>query len=130
MEGQLFFCSEPVEWVTEYRCYVVHSRILGIHPYAVGGLPVYRLDCSELERLKPDVRPSMELVRSAIERLEQAEQSVSGYCLDFGLASTGKMSLIEMNDGLALLNYGLSADAYLDLHVARWQELMEMCAAG
>jgi len=122
-----FFCSEVVGWLSEYRCYILRSRILGIHPYRIAGVPVYRLDCSQLEALKPELRPAGDFVQLAIQRLEEAGQSVAGYCLDFGLTSLGEMSFIEMNDGLALANYGISSADYLDLHMARWRELMEEC---
>lgn len=129
LSNEPFFCSEVVGWLSEYRCYVLHSRILGIHPYRVAGVPVYRVACAQLEALAPELRPAENFVQVAIQRLDDAGQSVAGYCLDFGLSTLGEMSLIEMNDGLALLNYGISAADHLDLHMARWRELMEVCAS-
>lgn len=124
LHDEPFFCSEVVGWLSEYRCYVMHSRILGIHPYRIAGAAVPRLDCTQLEALVPQLRPADAFVQAAIRLLDAAGQSVAGYALDFGLSTHAGMSLIEMNDGLALGNYGLPAAAYLDLHHARWHELM------
>lgn len=124
LHDEPFFCSEVVGWLSEYRCYVMHSRILGIHPYRIAGAAVSRLDCAQLEALAPQLRPSEAFVRAAIRRLDAMGQSVAGYALDFGLSTHAEMSLIEMNDGLALANNGLPVAAYLDLHRARWRELM------
>lgn len=124
LHDEPFFCSEVVGWLSEYRCYVMQSRILGIHPYRIAGAPVSRLDCAQLEALAPQLRPSEPFVQAAIRRLDAMGQSVAGYALDFGLSTHAEMSLIEMNDGLALTNNGLPVAAHLDLHCARWRELM------
>jgi hypothetical protein len=119
-----FFCSEALAWLSEYRCYVMHSRILGIHAYRIGGARVSRIDCTQLEAIAPQLRPTEAFVQEAVRRLDESGQSVAGYALDIGLHGGGEMALIEMNDGLALANYGLRASDHLDLHWARWHELM------
>jgi hypothetical protein len=124
LHDEPFFCSEVVGWLSEYRCYVMHSRILGIHPYRIAGAAVSRLDCAQREALAPQLRPTEAFVPAALRRLDAMGQSVAGYALDFGLSTHAEMSLIEMNDGLALANNGLPVVAYLDLHRARWRELM------
>ncbi|MBV8820231.1 MAG: hypothetical protein JO022_17855 [Acidobacteriaceae bacterium] len=72
----------------------------------------------------PEIRPTEHMVEQVVKRLDNAGQSVAGYCLDFGLIAFGEMSLIEMNDGIALTNYGISPADYLNLHLMRWQELV------
>jgi hypothetical protein len=122
LHDERLFCSEVVEWMSEYRCYILGSRILGIHRYFIR-LPD-GWEPQELELALDELRPTEEWIRTAVQRLDSARQAVAGYCLDIGLIAFGRMSLVEMNDGLALTNYGLSPSDYLDLHLARWQELL------
>ncbi|MGE7413871.1 ATP-grasp domain-containing protein [Methylobacterium tarhaniae] len=124
LDTEWFFCSEPVGWYSEYRCYVLHSRLLGIHPYRILGAGVSRVDCRQVEDLLPGLRPTDALLGEMIARLDAAGQSVAGYALDVGLTDRGDMALIEMNDGFALANNGLAPPDHLDLHCARWRELM------
>jgi hypothetical protein len=120
-QGESFIWSEPVEWRSEYRCYVLDSQILGIE---WSFLRVPRgSDPSDVERRTPEVRPPIAIVEGAIRRLDEAGESVAGYCLDFGLTAQGDMVLVEMNDALALTNYGLDIGPYVDLHVSRWRQL-------
>ncbi|MGK7929223.1 MAG: ATP-grasp domain-containing protein [Spirulina sp.] len=103
------WCSDVVSWLSEYRVYILHSQIVGIYSYGE----------------KSDADLDEEIVKEAIQCLDDAGESVAGYALDFGVLSTGETALIEMNDGFSLRNYGLSDRIYTDLLIARWQELME-----
>lgn len=47
-----------------------------------------------------------------------------GYGIDFGVLDDGRTALVELNDGYALGNYGLAAEAYLALCIARWEQLV------
>lgn len=117
--------AELVEWMSEYRCYVRHSRILGVHAYHLRlpeGWPPGQAEA--IEDALPEMRPSLAWLQDAVQRLDAAGESVAGYCLDVGLIAFGAMALVEMNDGLALTNHGLADDDYLALHLARWRELM------
>lgn len=122
VHDERLFCSEVVEWMSEYRCYILNSRILGIHRYFIR-LPD-GWEPQKLELALHELRPTEEWIQAAVQRLDSAGEAVAGYCLDVGLIAFGRMSLVEMNDGLALTNYGLSPSDYLDLHLARWQELL------
>jgi len=100
-------CSDVVDWLSEYRVYVVQSSIIGIKPYA--GDPAIHID----ERLAAE----------AVRLLDGSGELTAAYALDLGVLSSGQTALVEWNDGFALGNYGLEAAAYTDLLIARWCEL-------
>ena len=129
LRDEPFLCSEAVGWVSEYRCYVLHGRVLGVHAYQLLGVFCGPVDGSELERHMPEIRPAADFLAVAIARLAASGEAPAGYALDFGLKAHGSMSLVELNDAVALTNYGLSSADHLDLHLARWQELARAAAA-
>lgn len=106
------FCSEAVCWISEYRVYVINSKIVGIHPY--NGDPSVKLEES--------------VVLDAIRCLDAAGESVAGYSLDLGVLETGETALVEMNDGFSLGNYGLADEDYTNLILARWKELLAIAS--
>ena len=101
------FCSEPVDWLTEHRAYVASGKIVGIKHY-LGD---------------PDVELDEDVVAAAVAELENSNEAVAGYALDFGVLSTGVTALVEMNDGFSLGSYDLDPSAYTDLITARWMEI-------
>jgi ATP-grasp domain, R2K clade family 2 len=101
------FCAEVVDWVSEYRCYVIRGEIVGIRHY--GGNPAVGVDEAVIAR--------------AIRNLESAGESTAGYALDFGVLADGRIALVEWNDGFSLGSYGLESGLYADLILARWLEL-------
>ncbi len=123
LREELFLCSEPVAFVSEYRCYVLNGRVLGVHAYQLLGVFCGPVDGSDLERHMPEVRPTPDFLADAVARLAASGEAPAGYALDFGLMAYGRMSLVELNDAISLTNYGLSDADLLDLHLARWQEL-------
>ncbi|MBU8894038.1 ATP-grasp domain-containing protein [Corallococcus sp. M34] len=102
------WCSEVVEWRSEFRVFVIHGVIVGVRHYA--GDPTVRLD---------DAR-----VAEAVATLASAGEGTAGYAVDFGVLSTGETALVEWNDGFSLGAYGLPPEEYTRLTVARWCELM------
>ncbi len=101
-------CAETVYWLSEYRVFVVNSRIAGIRHY--WGDEQIRLDLSEVEE--------------AIRRFEASSECTRGYGIDFGVLQNGQTALVEWNDGYALGSYGLDDALYTELIMARWEELM------
>ncbi len=101
------YCSEVVEWTSEYRVYVCNGEILSIDHYE--GDPEARLD--------------REVVEEAIASLEMAGRAFAGFGIDFGVLSSGETALVEMNDGFALGAYSIDGKNYTDLLLARWIEL-------
>jgi hypothetical protein len=101
------YCSSLVDWVSEYRVYVVNNHQVAIKHY--------QGDASIL--------PDQHLITSAIETLASSSESTAGYGVDFGVLKNGETSLIEWNDGIALGSYQLDDSLYTDLILARWMEL-------
>ncbi len=100
-------CSEVVQWLSEFRVFVVRGSIVGIRHYRGPTSP--QLDEAQVLR--------------AIERLSEAGESTAGYAIDFGVLDSGQTALVEWNDGFSLGAYGLERGPYTDLTLARWTEL-------
>lgn len=102
--------SDPVEFVSEWRYYVVGNTPVGQGRYDDG----------------PDdvPEPDADLVHEAIE-LMKLDGAPAGYALDFGVLSDGGTALIEVNDGWALGYYKgtCSSVDYARLLAARWEQL-------
>lgn len=97
-------CSEVIDFVSEWRCFVRYGEIIGIQFY--NGDPDVKCD------------------RSVIDEAIKVYTGIPAGCsLDFGVASDGRTLLIEMNDGFAIGSYGLPDEEYARLLVARWAEL-------
>lgn len=98
------WCSEKVEFVSEWRVYVCDGVPLGMFWY----------------KGKWDITPDVEVIQRAIAAYHSAPR---GYAIDFGVDSEGRTLLVEVNDGFGLGNYGLPPVPYAQLLAARWQEL-------
>jgi hypothetical protein len=102
------YCSEVVDFVTEYRAYVVRGSIRAVAQYAGAPEPA-----------------SISIAESALELLERAGESVAGFSIDFGRLADGRSALVECNEGFGLGLYpGVDDGAYFELLEARWLELM------
>lgn len=97
--------SEVVDFVSEYRGYVIDGVLKGIKHY-IGDFRVF---------------PDMNVVDSAI---NDYITQPAGYSIDFGITSDGRTLLIECNDGWSLGNYGLDHVTYSNLLAKRWIQLM------
>ena len=107
---QEVWCADLVDWLSEYRVYVVDSEIRSIDHY----------DGDE------DVCVDYKTVEEAIKYLDDTGESHVAYAIDFGVLSTGQTALIEMNDAFAVGAYkNISAKDYIDMTMTRWKELME-----
>lgn len=100
------FCSEVVDFVSEYRVFVCEGRVLGIKHY-LGDFFTF---------------PDTELIKAMVDDYRGAP---AGYSLDVGVLQDGRTVLVECNDGWSLGNYGLDPNLYVRLLVARWRELMK-----
>lgn len=103
------YCSSVVNWLSEYRVFVIKSKIVGIKHYDGD------------ERLKLNI----EVVESAITDFEKSNQRTDAYGIDFGILDDGTTALIEWNDGFALGSYGLEKEIYTELILARWEEILK-----
>jgi len=96
--------SACVEFVSEYRCFVLNGELIGSKNYT-GDFT-----------LSPDYN----IIESAIR--DYKAQPVA-YSIDFGVTSDGRTLLIEMNDAFGLSAYGLNKIAYCKMLEARWNEI-------
>lgn len=103
-EDPEILCSEVVNFVTEWRCFVRHGKILDIRRYKGNW------------RLHFDYKVVENLVL-------HYKSAPNGYAVDFGLTDKGDTLLIEVNDGYDLGHYGLFSLDYAKLLSARWSEL-------
>jgi len=102
------WCSEPVEWLSEWRVYVNGNEVVSIDHYS--GDPARTLDRKALDE-------ALALYRSSGE-------APAAYGIDFGVLASGETALVEANDGYSLGAYSIGAREYTDLLFARWRELL------
>ncbi|WP_339368633.1 ATP-grasp domain-containing protein [Paenibacillus elgii] len=103
-EDPEILCSEVVNFVAEWRCFVRYGRILDIRRY----------------RGDWRVQYDHKVVEDVVAEYKTAPK---GYAVDFGLTDQGQTLLIEVNDGYSLGYYGLFSLDYAKLLSARWAEL-------
>lgn len=98
------YCSDVVNFISEWRCFLVYGKIVGIRFYY--GDPQYECD------------------RNVIDEAVKAYTDMPAGCaLDFGVTDDSRTLLIEVNDGFSLGTYGLEDTLYARLLTARWAEL-------
>jgi hypothetical protein len=98
------WCSEVVEFKTEWRCFIRYGEVLDVRQYK--GAWDSRID--------PGV------VYAAVKAFKGAP---AAYVLDFGIDAGGTMRLVEVNDGHSLGSYGIGAVSYAKFLSARWAEM-------
>lgn len=106
------FACERVQWLCEWRIYVVGGLEMGRARYDPFG---------EDDAPTPDER---EMAR-ALESMRAWLGDQATYSLDVGVLSDGRTALVEGNDAFALGLYGgsLSARQYLQMLWVRWQQI-------
>lgn len=106
LEPQLpVYACEPIEFVTEYRVYVLDKKILNAARYTG---PV---DCV----------PNFATIRAMIMAYQQAPIA---YSLDVGVTNDKETVLVETNDAFSLGNYGLPAALMAKMVAARWFQMV------
>lgn len=98
------WCSERIDFKTEWRCFIRYKEILDIRRYKGAW----------------DTKIDVETVRSAVRSFGSQPNS---FALDFGVNENGETILVEVNDGHSLGTYGLSPADYARFLSARWSEL-------
>lgn len=98
-------CSEVVNFISEYRGFVLNGKLIGLKHYA--GDFRKMIDVSQVE--------------SAIKDYKDAP---SAYSIDFGLIDDGRTLLVEVNDSFALGSYGLHVMQYAQMIEARWDQIV------
>lgn len=98
------WCSEVVELITEWRCFVRYGEVVDVRRYTG--------------------RWDSQLNRKEVEAAIQAYKSQpAAYGLDIGVDAQGEHYLVEVNDGHSLGTYGLEPVTYAKFLAARWAEL-------
>lgn len=106
-EDREVWCSEPVDFVSEYRCFVKYGQLIDVRKYK-GDYNKY---------------PNINIVKSCIEDYKEQPAALS---FDFGVTSDDRTLLVEVNDGFALGNYGLDALNYAKIISARWHQMVDL----
>jgi ATP-grasp domain, R2K clade family 2 len=102
------WCSQCVEWQSEWRVFVLHGNILGIQYY----------------RGIQSIRPEEDVIKILCARWIATGRAPCAFALDVGVLTTGETALVEVNDGFSLGRYGLPIAFYTNMVIARWGELM------
>ena len=97
-------CSDPVSFISEYRCPVINGEVRDFCFY------------SGDDNTKIDQGVVQEMVKDFV-------NSPKAYCIDAGVLSTGETALIEVNDAMSIGIYSMSKDLYAELLMTRWNEL-------
>jgi hypothetical protein len=100
----LVYISEPINFITEYRCFVHKRELKGIQ-YYMGDYTKF-IDTS--------------VVLSAID--DYTDCNVA-YTLDFGLTDTGLTALVEVNDMWSIGSYGFNSKDYTRMCIDRMLEI-------
>lgn len=111
--------SEPVDFLSEWRVYVLQGEILGVCNYEGN----------------PDVRISRKKIQAMITAFKGAPAS---YAMDVGVMTKPKecyhghagfgpkhTALVEVNEGFSAGNYGISCVKYAQMVEARWREMVK-----
>lgn len=97
--------SECVNFVSEYRCFVLNKEMVGCKNYK-GDFKIF---------------PNVSIMENAIK--DYANQPIA-YSIDFGVTDKRETLLIEMNDAFGLGSYGLDKIIYCKILEARWDEII------
>ena len=97
-----------MRWRSEFRAYVIGARTVALDHYDGD----------------PDLRPCERVIAEAVRAYYDSGEAPAGYGIDFGVLDDGSTALVEANDGYALGAYGIAADLYADVLLARWAQLM------
>ena len=103
------WCSEVVNWKSEFRIYVIGTEIVSQDCYAGDAAAVL----------------SQQTLKEAIRVFSESGEAPAAYGIDFGLLDTGEIALVEANDGYALGAYAIDAANYSRLLFTRWQQLAQ-----
>lgn len=125
------WCSEPVSFEDEYRCYFLwDTSKVGIIRDFRGE---YKLRIGNHKGLAP-THTILETARLIGYYLTNPTNSFLGekadfpkaFALDLGTLSNGHVALIEMNDAFSIGKYnGISDEDYAKFVITRWEELKE-----
>lgn len=100
------WCSEVVEVVSEYRGFMLDGQVIDLRHYSGD----------------PERQPLEGVVSAVVAAL--AAGLPAGCALDFAVLADGRTVFLELNDGYSLGRYGLKPELYLNLLMARWEQII------
>ncbi|TAE12727.1 MAG: DUF4343 domain-containing protein [Bacteroidetes bacterium] len=100
------WCSEPVHFLAEWRCFVRYGHVLDARPYK--GHWKHHFDYRVIE-----------------EAVKAFTSAPNGYAIDFGVTDKGQTLLVEVNEGYSIGAYGLQSLDYAKVLSARWAQLTQ-----
>ena len=98
------WASEPVRFISEYRCFIQNGQVLSVRPY----------------KGDPLIFPDGKVIQNMVAAWTSAPRAC---CIDVGISEKGETLLVEVNDGFSMGDYGLSPIVYARMLEARWCEL-------
>jgi hypothetical protein len=99
------YISDPMEFVSEYRCFVRDGEFMGMKHYA-GDFKIF---------------PNVMHVDSIIKTYKNPPIS---YTIDIGVTEGGFTQIVEINDFWAIGSYGLDGDTYVNMIIRRFNEIV------
>lgn len=105
-------CSEPVEFISEYRLFVNRGMII---------------DC---RRYRGDYRRVVDVDTTATAILAAFKSAPISWALDLGLTADGRTLIVEVGDAYSLGCYGMPAIPYAQMIIDRWEEMVGDGMAG
>lgn len=99
------WCSEPVEFVSEYRTFISGSELVGCKHYK-GDFLIF---------------PDADVIFDCIGAMSS---KYSTYSLDVGITNQGQTFVVEVNDAFSLGSYGLECVTYAKMLENRWLEIV------
>lgn len=105
-DDTMVWVSEPIEFVSEYRCFVHEGKLQGIKHY-LGDFKIF-----------PDTSKIEEMIKVYI-------SANVAYTLDVGITDKGETALVEVNDMWAIGSYGMDAKTYVRMCINRIREIIK-----
>ncbi len=96
--------SDPVSFVSEWRCCVLNKEFVDIRPYS-GNF-----------RIQPDHRIIDRVIEAWVE-------SPVAYSCDIGVLDSGETTIVEINDVMSLGSYGVPPMILASMIEKRWEEI-------
>lgn len=95
-EDTEIWCSDAVNFVSEYRCFIRYGEILGVKHYK--GDPFVAVSKAVLDNIIVDYK-----------------NAPNAYSIDLGTTDKGQTLLVEVNEGYSIGSYGLDTIKYAKL---------------
>jgi hypothetical protein len=97
--------SNPLPFVSEYRCFIINGKILDIRKY----------------RGTHEVLPNIHQIKQMVSHYKSAPIA---YALDIGMIENGDAFLVECNDAFSLGPYGFDSVDLTRMFIMRWEEIL------